>query len=149
MSRETREAVGRGGAEEQKPLTTLPSLKPFPHDAPTQLPQSGTPGAIPVRQVRHQVQVQAPALSLRRHCLVSMSPGSWQQGGVHVARCGVGSSSAGACITMATAEWYRSVARPASSEQGVRRLRGRGHVCRWTTQPPPPSLSALVVPTAH
>lgn len=56
---------GGGGTEEQKPLTTLLSLKPLPHDATTQLPQSGTSGAIPVHQVRHQVQVQAPALSLR------------------------------------------------------------------------------------
>lgn len=30
-------------------------LKPLPHHAPTQLPQSGAPGAISVRQVRHQV----------------------------------------------------------------------------------------------
>lgn len=45
-------------------------------------------------------------------------------------------------ITMVAAGWYWSVTRLASLGGGGGHVRGRGHVCKWMTQSPPPSLSA-------
>jgi hypothetical protein len=88
VSRETQKAESWGtwgvgdGRAEAPDCILLFSLKPLPHNAPTQLPQSGAPGAVPMCQAWHRVPVQAPAHSLCRHRPVStgVQEVGWKEG---------------------------------------------------------------------